>query len=277
MLLNKDINQIIFNFLKIPEKFNFYKLCLKENLEELNFTQKFINNLYDISANSWIDVIIDNENELSEEFMEMYKKQIDWYILCIYQNFSDNFIIRNHKLIEWDTYIIHKKISKKVLIKFQKEINWDLYSTNPHLNDDIIETFNDKFNWNFLQLKNPSDKFIKKFIEKINWTNLTFDNLDRYSLYKNYVDWERLSYYVNLTEEFMIKHEDKLIWDYISGHQKLSKEFIKKYKHKLNMDKVFFFQKMREKKINSTILRFPDNPLPLIRTRRYNPYFYEIN
>lgn len=270
MLLNKDINKIIFNFLKIPEKFNFHKLCLKENLSELKFTQTFIDNLHQISPNSWIDIIIDNENELSDEFIEIYKEKIDWYILCIYQKFSDNFIINNHEFIRWETFVIHQKISKNILIKFQKKINWDLYSTNSYINEDIIETFDDKFNWEFLKIKNFSDKFIKKYMNKINWSNLTFDDLDRYSLYEQYVDWEKLSYYEELSEKFMTKHEDKLNWGFISGHQKLSKEFIKKYEKKLNMDKVFFFQKMREIKKKDTLFMLPSQPSPLILQHRIN-------
>jgi hypothetical protein len=273
MLLNKDINKIIFNFLKIPEKFNFHKLCLKENLEELQFTHKTFDNLFEISINSWVDIIIDNENELSEEFIELYKNKIDWYIICIYQKFSDKFIERNYKNIQWDTLVIHKNISKYILNKFSDNINWELYSTNPYLNEYIIDIYHDKFNWNILQLKNSSNKFIQKYIKKINWTNITFDDLNRYSLYKDYVDWEMLSYHKTLTEDFIIKHEKELSWESISGHQKLSSEFIKKYKHKLNMNKVFFFQKMREKKISSLHLRLP--PLPMVRQRRFHRYIYE--
>ena len=42
-------------------------------------------------------------------------------------------------------------------------------------------------------------------------------------------DWNSISFYQNLSEEFIEKYSDKLDWCWISRHQKLSESFIMKY------------------------------------------------
>src|SRR3712207_8691759 len=45
-------------------------------------------------------------------------------------------------------------------------------------------------------------------------------------------DWNKISKYQYLTEEFIEKHQNELNWRCISRYQKLSGEFIEKYKNK---------------------------------------------
>ena len=56
------------------------------------------------------------------------------------------------------------------------------------------------------------------------------DNIKFFSDY----DLEVISYYQNLSEEFIEKHSDKLDWYYISSQQNLSEEFIRKHIDKIN-------------------------------------------
>jgi hypothetical protein len=60
----------------------------------------------------------------------------------------------------------------------------------------------------------------------------------------NEQDWNYISYYQDLSEDFIEKHLDEVDWDNISFNQKLSESFIKKHINKIN-----FTLLMRNKKI----------------------------
>ena len=47
-------------------------------------------------------------------------------------------------------------------------------------------------------------------------------------------EWEKISSYEYLLEDFIEKHENKVDWYYISYYQFLSEEFIDKYEDKVN-------------------------------------------
>ena len=53
-----------------------------------------------------------DEEEYAKSVYLRYKEKIDWYILCIYQKFSDNFIIKYHELIKWETFGNKKVVNK---------------------------------------------------------------------------------------------------------------------------------------------------------------------
>ena len=56
------------------------------------------------------------------------------------------------------------------------------------------------------------------------------------------INWDWISQYQKLSEQFIEKFQDRVSWDYISAYQELSEEFIEKYGDKrfirLNVDKL---------------------------------------
>ena len=63
------------------------------------------------------------------------------------------------------------------------------------------------------------------------------------------VDWDYISEYQTLSEEFIEKHVDKVVWDYISIYQKLSEEFIEKH-----VDKVVWYYISRCQKLSEEFI-----------------------
>jgi hypothetical protein len=47
------------------------------------------------------------------------------------------------------------------------------------------------------------------------------------------VDWEVVSKYQQLSEEFIEKHEDLVDWENVFRYQDISREFRERYQHKL--------------------------------------------
>lgn len=74
--------------------------------------------------------------------------------------------------------------------------------------------------------------------------------------FKTKADWEFISGYQKLSEEFIREFKDLIDWDRISVSQKLSNEFIREFKDNVDWDKISKFQKLSEefsKEFNLTI------------------------
>ena len=93
LTINKDVKQIVFNCLALPEKFNFYLYCKENNLnEELVYVEAYFQSLYSISKSDWCNIIMINEHQLQSEFISLYRDVIDWHMLSIYQTFTPQFL-----------------------------------------------------------------------------------------------------------------------------------------------------------------------------------------
>ena len=116
-MINKDINQLIFDSLTLTDKYNFYLYCQQNNLtEELQYIEKYFESLHYEPTNTWINLLIDNENEIPEILLHRYKDNIDWHIASIYQTFSDEFIFNHREYIMWRPLGMHQKLTKNNLI-----------------------------------------------------------------------------------------------------------------------------------------------------------------
>jgi len=68
---------------------------------------------------------------------------------------------------------------------------------------------------------------IEYFIE--NW-----ESIDKKDIYFSNYEWERISYYKCLSEDFIKEFKDKVYWPYISYYQNLSEEFIREFEDEVN-------------------------------------------
>jgi hypothetical protein len=83
-------------------------------------------------------------------------------------------------------------------------------------------------------------KILNKFIQinnNVNWRYISYyyelsENFIRN--FKNDVDWYYISSKQKLSENFIREFQDKVYWYYISNFQTLSEDFKKEFKHKLN-------------------------------------------
>ena len=82
-----------------------------------------------------------------------------------------------------------------------------------------------------------------KIVEEITDIEKFFDeNINNFE-----VDWNYISEYQTLSEEFIEKYSDKVNWDDISEYQKLSEDFIEKHSDKVDWFCISRYQKLSEK------------------------------
>ena len=269
MDLNRDVQQIIFENLALPEKYNYYLHCRKtRQLEELRFIGKYFESLRSLSKQEWTEILIENEN-LPEEILVEYKEIVDWYIVCLYQKISESFMDKWATYINWGPISLHRKLSDEFIIRHQNELNWSYLSNSGNLSENIVNIFPKKVDWNLLVVDKYSIDFLKHYQDKINWHEVQFKNIEIYEIFKSHINWERLSYHNELTESFIRRFQDRLSWDFISSHQKLSKEFINEFSDKLNMDSVNRFIG-RSLTTPPALMELSLAPPPLVRQRRYS-------
>jgi len=60
------------------------------------------------------------------------------------------------------------------------------------------------------------------------------------------LDWQHVSQYYRLSEEFIKTFSDKVEWDYISRNQKLSENFIREYQDRFCWKCISKYQKLSE-------------------------------
>lgn len=59
-------------------------------------------------------------------------------------------------------------------------------------------------------------------------------------------DWDDISKYQKLSEDFIREFHNKVNWNMISKYQKLSEDFIKEFENKVDWDNISMFQKLSE-------------------------------
>lgn len=242
---DRDINIILFDFLKLTDKYNYYKYCKINNyIEEEILFQKYFDSLNSLSTNEWSKIIIEEKNNLDEELLLRYNKKIDWYLVCIYVKLSETFIIKNKKILSWRSVLLHQDITDNLIEIFKYELDWNILSSGRILEQELIIKYEDKLNWEYLSIHDPSDEFIMKYNHKINWENIHFNDYKRYDKYKNLINWNRISYSDKITKDFLeryYKHMNfNLInWETVVEYGDITKEYLEYFfndKDEYNID-----------------------------------------
>jgi hypothetical protein len=145
---------------------------------------------------------------LSEEFMEHFKDNLNWHAISIKQKLSENFIEKFKDMVDWECICTYQYLSEKFITKFKRKVSWYEISRYQKLSEAFIAKFRNKVAWNILcRNQKLSEKFIKRF---------------RYR-----VCWDNISVYQILSEKFITKYSHKLDRSLIERYQKLSEDFIK--------------------------------------------------
>jgi hypothetical protein len=200
----KDINNIIFDYLSINDKYSFFMFHKNENNDSVTHYEIFFNS---ITNEEWNNILTDEEN-LNEDLIEKYISRISKYVLSRKQ-LTPNFILKNFKHLCLTTLLYFNQLPLYLL-----EHYYDLflnYDRNSRififLQKNVTENFLIKHEkdilFAYLKLKDPSDFFLYKYRNKIHWSNIIFTDITRYEDYKEYIDWEALSYSDILTNEFI--------------------------------------------------------------------------
>ena len=102
-------------------------------------------------------------------------------------------------------------------------------------------------------------KCFRKNLDKVDWNWVS-----RYQIlseefireFQDKVNWDRISVHQILSEEFIREFQDKVIWDQISSYQNLSEGFIREFQDKVHWDRISEYQiSYRERTFNPTNLQ----------------------
>ena len=111
-------------------------------------------------------------------------------------------------------------------------------------------------------VKKIKKEFGYNFSIQMNWEQISkykylCENfIDKYA---NEVDWFRISKYQKLSEDFIEEHTDKIYWYLISMYQKLSEDFIDKYTNEVDWDYISRYQVITSKFAKSHNIRINNN------------------
>ena len=209
----------------------------------------------------------------------MYRDVIDWHMLSIYQTFSIEFFNEFSTYINWESASRHQKFTIDSLQKHKFLINWDYISVrNDYLTEDILDTFSNEIKWQFVKLLDFSDNFLARHKRKIEWQNVTFSNIERYEDYISDIDWMRLSYHEDLSEDFMRRNQDRLDWNFLSSHQEMSDDFVTEFSERVNTETRNFFNNRRRSSPSFAVTGMMPSAPVLMRQSRYRgnrPSFFE--
>ena len=104
---------------------------------------------------------------------------------------------------------------------------------------------------------------IEEFKDKVDWDKISkYQKLSEEFIreFKDQVNWSGISIYQKLSEELIREFKDQVDWSYISKYQKLSEEFIREFKDKVDWDRISKYQKLTEEFIREFNLTIdPDN------------------
>jgi hypothetical protein len=89
-------------------------------------------------------------------------------------------------------------------------------------------------------LDSHPNKTKKILVSEISKTKLSDDFIN---ILSDYLNWNDISEYQDLSEEMLKKHANKVNWYIISGRQDLSEDFIRKHKDDINWNQLSFYHK----------------------------------
>jgi hypothetical protein len=179
----------------------------------------------------------DNENKVNEQELSLVLDRDTFGI--VYEYLNDDLHLL-HFLSLYNLKINNKEIDLK-------NYNWDEISKLKDLDYNFIEYFTNKFDWVELTYSyRYKEEFVSRFSENVIWdlintindldcANYSYDFFDRFT---DKLDWNKISYWRNLNEYFVITFADKLNWDVLCSAQGLTKYILDNYSNKIVLSKI---------------------------------------
>lgn len=242
---------------KNKETYHEYLYCI----DWMTFVYKEINIPEDviIKLHEYVDfAVITTKQKFSENLIRKFFHKIPMYNLLTFQKVPIDILtaLIDSKIPElisstfWYAIWKNQNINVSFINRFKRYVDWNAISSNKDaLSIELINTFYNELVWYEVTLHGIHESIIETFIHK----------MDIFS-------WKNVAYFSQLSENFILKYEDKLeistlfrsqqmseplmeyllqkitdqyeleeIWSHISLNQCLSLDFIQKYSNKLNL------------------------------------------
>lgn len=163
-----------------------------------------------------------------ETFLRQFKEEIDIGFSYASQlcEVSNDFVRENiNEYLDNDIYYSINPIHSTEFIDRIKD--WErMYPFLTHFDQKTLQRFRNEFEWKeLLEEKQFSIQFIERNLDYFLWLNKKDKKLNI---------WKTLSYFQNLSDEFIEKYEKKLDWELMSSGQCFRQKIMLKYMDKIN-------------------------------------------
>ena len=151
---------------------------------------------------------LNNEAIITKEFILENEKEIDFSLLSILVDLSEEIIDAFADKLNWISVSIFQKMSCEFMAKHYDKIDWLMISGTQKLSEKFMDTFADKLDWQQMsQTQEITPYLMKKYGIKLNWVAILkrYPNLPKEILEENKL-WIKISYD---TEERMKKKQKK--------------------------------------------------------------------
>jgi len=255
---------------KLLEEYSF-DIEEKEIIRTQVLSEDYILKTKDIRRVSWN--LLSEYQEMSKEFILTYKDKINFDYLST-QNLSEDIIKEFEDELDWNILVLNTDLSEEMIKKNYDKINnkQDILERQVlsekffenHLSDEL--TMSD-----ILRTQKVSEKFLIINMDEVNWitdsTNISknVELSDNFmNVYSNEIDWMVISEYQKLSDGFIEKHIDKIDWGLLSEYQNLSDYILDKYSVKVDWEKYSNNNELSEK----DILKYEEYFTSIKNTRR---------
>ena len=224
---------LLTNFInKFYKELNWDKISKYQNLAPVSLTYHYKRlNKQEISR----------YQDLSGSFIDYHKDDLYWPYICKYQVLSENFINDHLSYIDWNTLNIGKftsQLSDAFVMSHVDDIGLRRILTDRELNLNTLEnlvnttpTVLDEYNNEITRYQSLTEAFIEEH------NQIIIGNHNG-----KYLNWDNISYYQVLSENFMNNHKDEINWVHISAKQVCGQEFIRENRDKVNWHNIIVYQ-----------------------------------
>lgn len=122
------------------------------------------------------------------------------------------------------------------------KLNWDKISFRNDLSFDFVDEYAYHLNWDILSRHNVMNiSFLKRYQDIINWESISgmmsfieFQDYDVFEEFGHKLDWNKISKWAMMCEEFVDRFSHKVNWNVLSSYQNLTTFLIHKYYDRIN-------------------------------------------
>ena len=216
-----------------------------------------------IMENNSLDQVI-KDQILNTKVLEFYIEKFDnlnWDLVCKYQNIEIDFMENHLEKINWDYVCENQFMTLEFICKNIDNINWELLSQNIKLeflfNESFLEIFSEKGIWDILIWSNNiSDEYLIQHLDKLDLSKilelLEFKSLNIKIIEKIILLYDHKSIFdaiiknQTLTIDFINNNFDKFNINDIVENQPITIDFIKSYQNDINIKKLSYNDNLNE-------------------------------
>ena len=172
-----------------------YRSCI------VNFPKLKTENISDV--NLWAN--ISSYNNLSEEFIEEFKENLNWKIICEEQKLSESFIKKHRDKVIWDEIGWHQNLSEEFILEFKGRLCLSDVAFKQVFSFDTALIL-----YNFQKTKEEGDLFIEHVT--INNKNISPDQKIKIMRHFNKLEQESNNHFIQYSK---VNNKTKDLIDFI--------------------------------------------------------------